>query len=109
MVLAILCPKADVMSRVIYILLVVMLSCRGIYAQERGLVHGDTLSLMPPADSVPNRIPDFLPADIFIPPVRLVGLDPWTSAPLPRPVVEVMKIYGFNSSIGFGAGGETGD
>ena len=63
---------------------------------------GHGLKLMPAADSVPNRIPDFLPPDIFIPRTRLVGIHPWTSAPLPVPVVEVIPIYGFNGSIGFG-------
>ena len=49
-----------------------------------------------------NVIPDYLPPDLFIPTVRLVGLHPWTSAPLPRPVVEVIPIYGFNASEGVG-------
>lgn len=63
------------------------------------------LSLDPPPDSakvVTKPIPDYLPADLFIPPIRLVGLHPWTSAPLPRPVVEVIKVNGFDGSIGFG-------
>lgn len=49
-----------------------------------------------------NVIPDYLLPDLFIPTVRLVGLHPWTSAPLPRPVVEVIPIYGFNASEGVG-------
>ena len=57
---------------------------------------------MPPVDSVPNRIPDFLPSSIFIPRARLVGIHPWTSAPLPVPVVKVIPVNGFNGSIGFG-------
>ena len=60
------------------------------------------LTLMPPVDSVPNRIPDFLPASIFIPRSRLVGIHPWTSAPLTVPVVKVIPVSGFNGSIGFG-------
>ena len=60
------------------------------------------LTLMPPVDSVPNRIPDFLPSSIFIPRARLVGIHPWTSAPLPVPVVKVIPVNGFNASIGFG-------
>lgn len=62
----------------------------------------DGMTLMPSADSVPNRIPDFLPPSLFIPPARLVGVHPWTSAPLPRPVVEVIRVYGFDGSEGFG-------
>ena len=77
-----------------------------LYAQEGFMsIHKSPeggLTLMPPADSVPNRIPDFLSRSLFIPPTRLVGLHPWTSAPLPRPVVEIMPVYGFNGSIGFG-------
>lgn len=64
-----------------------------------------TLSLMQQPDSVQVKtkpIPDYLPPELFIPPVRLIGLHPWTSAPLPRPVVEVIKVNGFNGSIGFG-------
>ena len=76
------------------LLLIVMLPVRG---QE-----SDGMALMPPPDSVPNRIPDFLSPDLFIPRTRLAGIHPWTYAPLPRPVVEVIPVYGFNSSIGFG-------
>lgn len=60
------------------------------------------LTLMPPVDSVPNRIPDFLPASAFIPRSRLVGIHPWTSAPLTVPVVKIIPVSGFNGSIGFG-------
>ena len=76
------------------LLLIVMLPVRG---QE-----SDGMALMPPPDSVPNRIPDFLSPDLFIPRTRLAGIHPWTYAPLPRPVVEVIPVYGFNGSIGFG-------
>ena len=75
---------------------------RGFKQEIRDVQSGDTLSLMPPVDSVPNIIPDFLPAELFIPPVRLVGIHPWTSAPLPRPEFMIMKIDGFDGSIGFG-------
>lgn len=53
-------------------------------------------------DTFPHVIPIILPADIFIPEWRLFGLMPWTSAPLPRPTVEVIRTYGFSGSIGFG-------
>lgn len=76
------------------LLLIVMLP---VWGQER-----DGMALMPPPDSVPNRIPDFLSPDLFIPRTRLAGIHPWTYAPLPRPVVEVIPVYGFNGSIGFG-------
>ena len=63
------------------------------------------LSLVLQPDSVQVKtkpIPDYLPAELFIPPIRLMGLHPWTSAPLPRPIVEVIKVNGFNGSVGFG-------
>lgn len=60
------------------------------------------LALMPPVDSVPNRIPNFIAADIFIPRSRLVGIVPWHSAPIQRPVFEVVPKFGFDGSIGFG-------
>ena len=66
-------------------------------AQER-----QVMSLMPPVDSVPNKIPDFLSPELFIPRSRLVGIQPWTSAPLPRPVVKVIPVSGFDGSVGFG-------
>ena len=78
------------------------LSIHGVRDAVRDVEAGDTLSLMPPVDSVPNIIPDFLPSRLFIPTVRLIGLHPWTSAPLPRPVVEVIKVNGFDGAVGFG-------
>lgn len=89
------------------ILVILMLTvATALAAQEKFMsVHEgrpEGLTLMPPADSVPNRIPDFLPPDIFIPRARLIGLHPWTSAPLPRPVVEIIPVYGFDGAIGFG-------
>lgn len=78
------------------------LSIHGVSKDIRDVEAGDTLALMPPVDSVPNVIPDFLPSRLFIPAVRLIGLHPWTSAPLPRPVVEVMKVNGFDGAVGFG-------
>lgn len=68
------------------------------------------LSLMQAPDSATLKtehpsarpIPNNLPADIFIPPDRLTGLTPWTSAPITRPIFEITKIDGFNGSVGFG-------
>lgn len=53
-------------------------------------------------NSVPRPIPDFLSPDLFIPRSSLVGLTPWISAPILRPVVYVIPVAGFNGSIGFG-------
>ena len=66
------------------------------------LSSAQEMTLMPPVDSVPNRIPDFLPEDIFIPRSRLVGIVPWHAAPVQRPVFEIIPTFGFDGSIGFG-------
>ena len=36
-------------------------------------------------DTFPRPIPDFLSPELFIPKNRLLGFQPWTFAPLPRP------------------------
>ena len=69
---------------------------------HRGQVRDLQSTTCPPVDSVPHRIPDFLSPDLFIPRSRLVGLVPWTSAPILRPVVHVVPVSGFDGSIGFG-------
>ena len=53
-------------------------------------------------DSLPRVIPDVLPPQLFIPADRLQGFLPWNAAPLLRPVVHVLPVYGFDGSIGFG-------
>ena len=50
----------------------------------------------------PERIPNMLSPDIFIPRSRLAGMHPWTSAPLTRPVFEIISVHGFDGSVGFG-------
>ena len=53
-------------------------------------------------DSFPRPIPDFLSSELFIPRSRLLGFQPWTFAPLPRPVVYILPTFGAGGSIGFG-------
>ena len=53
-------------------------------------------------DSFPRPIPNLLSPQLFIPESRLVGFQPWTSAPLPKPVVYILPTFGFDGSIGFG-------
>lgn len=53
-------------------------------------------------DSLPQVIPDMLSPQLFIPADRLQGILPWNAAPLLRPVVHVLPVYGFDGSIGFG-------
>jgi hypothetical protein len=62
----------------------------------------DSTVLKTEQSSAVRPIPNNLPAEIFIPPDRLVGLTPWTAAPITRPVFEIIRIDGFNGSIGFG-------
>lgn len=91
-----------------YILIILMFTTATIsFAQDSFIpIHRqDTvrgMTLMPSVDSVPNRIPDFLPDDIFIPRARLVGIVPWHAAPVQRPVLEIIPTFGFDGSIGFG-------
>ena len=53
-------------------------------------------------DSFPHILPIVLPADIFIPSDRLLGVTPWNSAPIIRPTVIYHPKHGFTGSIGFG-------
>lgn len=53
-------------------------------------------------DTLPRPIPDYLPPQLFIPAKYLNGFLPWTYAPLLKPVFNIMPVYGFDGSIGFG-------
>ncbi len=53
-------------------------------------------------DSLPRVIPDLLSPELFIPADRLNGFLPWNSAPLLRPVFQILPVYGFDGSVGFG-------
>ena len=77
--------------------------------------QSDTTSVRPAGDTsrvqvrdtiagpgFPRPIPDLLDPDWFMPRDRLLGYAPWTYAPIPRPVFPVLKVYGFDGSIGFG-------
>ena len=100
----------DVMFRYIYIfLLLTLLAPAALRAQNREAEDSsalatmtEALQLQPPKDSFPHVLPFVLPADLFIPPERLFGFTPWTSAPLMRPTVIYAPKFGFNGSIGFG-------
>ena len=72
--------------------MLLLLSCLTAFAQQE----------KKQVDSLPRPIPDLLSPDLFIPKSRLVGFQPWTYAPLPRPVVYVLPTFGFDGSIGFG-------
>ena len=77
--------------------------------------QSDTTSVRPAGDTsrvnvrdtitvldLPRPIPDLLDPDWFIPRDRLLGYEPWTYAPMTRPVFPVLNVYGFDGSIGFG-------
>lgn len=61
----------------------------------------DTLR-MNVSDSLMQPIPFVLPQDLFISKDRLFGAEPWHWAPVARPVFPVLKVYGFEGSVGFG-------
>lgn len=80
--------------------------CTLIIAMTVFLSPQDTTSAMQVKEqlnSLPRPIPDFLDPQWFIPKDRLFGYEPWDYAPLQRPVFPVLKIYGFDTSIGFGS------
>ncbi len=54
------------------------------------------------SDSFPHPIPNLLDPDLFVPAEQLRGVLPWKAAPMLRPVVHVLPVYGFDGSIGFG-------
>lgn len=68
-------------------------------------IHKDSVVVKPaekPGLSSVRPIPNYLPASLFIPPSRLVGINPWMAAPIPVPKVEIIPTFGFDGSIGFG-------
>lgn len=70
-----------------------------------GRLPGDSAGSVGAHDSVrfvPRIIPDMLPRDLFIPDDRLEGLTIWMAAPITRPHVHVVPVYGF-SGYGFGS------
>ena len=73
------------------------------FAQYRDVAK-DTLTEAARADTssyFPHTIPNLLPKDLFIPRQTFQGPTAWLSAPITRPVVHVMPVYGF-SGYGFG-------
>ena len=74
------------------VILMIIFSCISAFAQQE----------KERTDSFPRPIPNLLSPQLFIPESRLVGFQPWTSAPLPKPVVYILPTFGFDGSIGFG-------
>ena len=72
------------------------------FAQDLPL---DTVQVRPEPDtskSLPHIIPVILPAELFIPPDRLVGYEPWESAPITRPTIHFIPVNGMSGLIGAG-------
>ena len=64
----------------------------------------DTVELKYAGDTIrkgPRLLPDLLSPELFIPSDRLSGVTTWMSAPVARPEVHVIPVYGF-SGYGFG-------
>ena len=57
---------------------------------------------VPAGDSLPRPIPDYLSPQLFIPADRLNGYLPWNSAPLLRPVFEIIPVTDFDGKMGMG-------
>lgn len=76
-----------------YILMIILVGALGICAlgQDKEKI-----------DSFPRPIPNILPPQLFIPSKYLNGFLPWNYAPLLRPVFDIIPVYGFDGSIGFG-------
>jgi hypothetical protein len=65
----------------------------------------DTTQVRPVQDSsivLPRIIPVILPADLFIPADRLLGYEPWVSAPITRPTIHFIPVNGMSGMIGAG-------
>ena len=65
----------------------------------------DTVEVRTEVDTsnrLPHIIPVILPADLFIPPDRLVGYEPWESAPITRPTIHFIPVNGMSGIIGAG-------
>ncbi len=72
--------------------------------KDSAVLASDSLSYAQPESETPyfpHRIENVLPPQLFVPSDRLEGLTRWMSAPLTRPQVHVMPVYGFNG-YGFG-------
>ena len=81
----------------------IVTSSVGCFAQYRDDAK-DSLTKTTRADTssyFPHTIPNLLPQDLFIPRQAFQGPTVWLSAPITRPVVHVMPVYGFNG-YGFG-------
>ena len=98
------CHFSEIMKHILVILLLVWAPLASAQDRITSSLHDTVrgLALMPPVDSIPDRIPDFLQDDIFIPRTRLVGIVPWHAAPIQKPVFEIIPKFGFDGSIGFG-------
>lgn len=93
------------MSRYIIIITLSVAVCVTANAQiddRRHEERHDEISSIPAKDSMPRPIPFLLPEDLFVPKDRLFGYEPWTYAPMARPVVHILPTFGFNGSVGFG-------
>lgn len=88
------------MLLLLYVFIAAILSA-GIPGSECLSSARDTVRVEP-ADTFPRPIPDLLSPELFIPKDRLLGYEPWEYAPLTRPVIPVLHLYGFDGSVGFG-------
>ena len=79
------------MRRILLILAFALSFTPGAFSQEKEKV-----------DSFPHPIPNLLSPQLFVPSELLNGFLPWNAAPLLKPVFNILPVYGFDGSIGFG-------
>ena len=90
-----------------YIIIIALLVAGALTAEAQikdGMTeeHREEMVSVSAEDTLPHLIPFMLPQDIFIPKDRLFGYEPWTYAPMTRPVVHILPTFGFSGSVGFG-------
>lgn len=103
------------MKRVIMYVILFLLAYPAVTAQETGQLLRQSRRLLNEfdqdltldstivRDTVPHMIPMLLPAELFIPADRLIGVTPWISAPMTRPVVHVIPEDGLTGLLAAGA------
>lgn len=72
------------------------------FDQDLPLDTAKTRTQIDTSGPFPHIIPVVLPAELFIPSDRLVGYEPWESAPITRPTVHFIPINGMSGIIGAG-------
>lgn len=87
------------LNHMIAALTVILASAVSLKGQTKEDTLKDSIELKHVSDTLrtdPRRLPDLLSPSLFIPSDRLAGVSPWVSAPIVRPTVHVIPVYGFD-------------